>query len=82
MGKEEEGHGMSIIRCEKARPFLAPLAQVYVFFFPSPFIWQASLVRESENMVRDTTTRLERAAGVPGELGDLIVRATLSPPFV
>lgn len=32
-------------------------------------------MRESENMVRDTSTRLERAAG---ELGDLIVRATLS----
>lgn len=40
----------------------------------SPFIWQASLVRESENMVHDTTTRLERAAG---ELEDLIVCATL-----
>jgi len=32
----------------------------------------ASLVRESENMVRDTTTRLERAAG---ELEDLIKSA-------
>ncbi|KAN0115892.1 hypothetical protein V8E52_006432 [Russula decolorans] len=32
----------------------------------------ASLVRESENMVRDTATRLERAAG---ELGDLIQSA-------
>ena len=31
---------------------------------------------ESENMVRDTTTRLEQAAG---ELGDLIVRATPFP---
>ncbi|KAI9438191.1 tubulin binding cofactor A [Lactarius indigo] len=28
-----------------------------------------SLIRESENMVRDTATRLERAAG---ELGDLV----------
>ena len=36
-------------------------------------------MRESENMVRDTTTRLERAAG---ELGDLIVRATLSLRFL
>jgi hypothetical protein len=34
-------------------------------------IRQASLVRESENMVRDTATRLERAAG---ELEDLLVR--------
>ncbi|KAF8487529.1 tubulin binding cofactor A-domain-containing protein [Russula ochroleuca] len=32
----------------------------------------ASLVRESENMVRDTTTRLERAAG---ELEDLLKSA-------
>lgn len=56
----------------KLCPFLAPFAQVFV-------IWQASLVRESENMVRDTTTRLERAAG---ELEDLIVRATPSPPFL
>ncbi len=32
---------------------------------------QTSLVRESENMVRDTTTRLEQAEG---ELEDLIVR--------
>ncbi|KAF8257476.1 hypothetical protein EI94DRAFT_1835627 [Lactarius quietus] len=31
-----------------------------------------SLIRESENMVRDTATRLERAAG---ELGDLVKRA-------
>ena len=52
---------------------------VYNSCFPSPFLWQASLVRESETMVRDTTTRLERAAG---ELEDLIVRATLSPPFL
>jgi hypothetical protein len=59
----------------ETRPFPAPVAQVYA----SPFIWQASLVRESENMVRDTTTRLERAAG---ELEDLIVRATPSPPFL
>ena len=61
--------------------FSTPLAQVqYVSFcFPSPSILQASLVRESENMVRDTATRLEQAAG---ELGDLIVRATLSPPFL
>lgn len=66
---------MSGMRCEKTRPFPAPLAQVHA----SPFIWQTSLVRESENMVRDTTTRLERAAG---ELEDLIVRATLSPPFL
>jgi hypothetical protein len=40
---------------------------------------QASLVRESENMVRDTTTRLERATG---ELEDLIVRATPSQLFL
>ncbi|KAI0295142.1 hypothetical protein B0F90DRAFT_1638326 [Multifurca ochricompacta] len=37
--------------------------------------WEAknatSLIRESENMVHDTTTRLERAAG---ELKDLVVR--------
>jgi hypothetical protein len=77
--EEEESRGMSGMRCEKTRPFPAILAQVYVFCFPSPFIWQASLVRESENMVRDTTTRLERAAG---ELEDLIVRVTLSPPFL
>ena len=32
-------------------------------------------MRESENMVRDTTTRLERAAG---ELEDLIVRDTVA----
>ena len=32
---------------------------------------QKSLIRESENMVRDTAARLERAAG---ELGDLVVR--------
>ena len=38
-------------------------------------IRQASLVRESENMVRDTATRLERAAG---ELEDLLVCVTLS----
>jgi hypothetical protein len=75
MEEEEEHHGMSGMRCEKTRQFPAPLAQVHT----SPFIWQASLVRESENMVRDTTTRLERAAG---ELEDLIVRATLSPPFL
>jgi hypothetical protein len=54
-------------------------AQIHVFCLPSSFIWQASLVRESESMVRDTTTRLERASG---ELGDLIVRATLTPPFL
>jgi len=30
----------------------------------------ANLVRESEKMVRDTATRLERAAG---ELGDLLI---------
>jgi hypothetical protein len=42
-------------------------------FVSFSFHMQASLVRESENMVRDTTTRFERAAG---ELGDLIVRAT------
>ena len=36
-------------------------------------------MRESENMVRDTTTRLERAAG---ELEDLIVCATLSLLFL
>lgn len=81
MDKEdkEESHGISGMRCEKSSPIPAPFAQVCVFCFPSPFIWQASLVRESENMVRDTTTRLERAAG---ELEDLIVRATLSPPFL
>jgi hypothetical protein len=75
MEKEEERRGMSGMRCEKTRPLPVPLAQVHT----SPFIWQASLVRESENMVRDTTARLERAAG---ELEDLIVRATLSPPFL
>jgi len=32
---------------------------------------QKSLIRESENMVRDTATRLERAVG---DLGDLVVR--------
>jgi hypothetical protein len=79
MEKEEESRGKSGMRCEKTRSFLAPLAQVYVFWFLSLFIWQASLVRESENMVRDTTTRFERAAG---ELEDLIVRGTLSPPFL
>lgn len=31
-------------------------------------------MRESENMVQDTTTRLEKAAG---ELDDLLVRAAL-----
>lgn len=36
---------------------------------------QANLVRESENMVRDTAARLERAVG---ELGDLIVRPRYS----
>ena len=36
------------------------------------FNLQANLVRESENMVRDTATRLERAAG---ELEDLLVCA-------
>ena len=39
-------------------------------------------MRESENMVRDTTTRLVRATG---ELEDLIVRACYtarSPPFL
>jgi hypothetical protein len=75
MEKEEESRGMSRMRCEKTRPFPAPLAKVRA----SHFIWQANLVRESENMVRDTTTRLERAAG---ELGDLIVRATLLSPFL
>jgi hypothetical protein len=80
MEKEEEGRGMSGMRCEITSSIpRTPLAQVYMFCFPSPFIWQASLVRESENMVRDTTARLERAAG---ELGDLIVRATLLPPFL
>ena len=36
------------------------------------------MVRESENMVRDTKTRLERAAG---ELDDLLVRVTVRHPF-
>lgn len=36
-------------------------------------------MRESENMVRDTMTRLERASG---ELEDLIVRATPSPHVI
>ena len=37
---------------------------------PLTFV-QKSLIRESENMVRDTATRLERATG---ELSDLVVR--------
>jgi hypothetical protein len=45
---------------------------------PFPSRGQTSLVRESENMVRDTTTRLGQAVG---ELDDLIVRVTLPPPL-
>ncbi len=56
-----------------------PLTHPSLKYMSFDFIWQASLVRESENMVRDTATRLERAAG---ELDDLIVRATLSPPIL
>ena len=37
---------------------------------PLTFV-QRNLIRESENMVRDTAARLERAAG---ELSDLVVR--------
>jgi hypothetical protein len=58
---------------------LHPSLKYMSFCFPSPFIWQAGSVRESENMVRDTTTRFERAAR---ELEDLTVRGTLSPPFL
>ena len=68
---------MSGMRCEKKITFFIPCTPRSSICLLFSF-WQASLVRESENMVRDTTTRLERAAG---ELGDLIVRATLSPPF-
>ena len=52
----------------KSTTHLSPQFQYFLFR-------QASLVRESENMVRDTTTRLERAAG---ELEDLIVRIARS----
>jgi hypothetical protein len=72
--KEGESRGMSRMRCERLVLYSLHPSLKYLFSF-----WQASLVRESENMVRDTATRLERAAG---ELGDLIVRATLSPPFL
>jgi hypothetical protein len=37
MENEEESRGMSGMRCEKTRPFLAPLAQVYVFLFSFSF---------------------------------------------
>ena len=49
-------------------PYVTPL-----YFCPSsPLTFvQKSLIRESENMVRDTAARLERATG---ELGDLVVR--------
>lgn len=73
---EEESRGMSEMRCEKKHTSIprSPHSSICLFV-----ISQASLVRESENMVRDTTTRLERAAG---ELEDLIVRATPSPRVI
>ena len=45
-----------------------PLTATRPFFLT---LVQKSLIRESENMVRDTAARLERATG---ELGDLVVR--------
>ena len=58
----EKSRGMS------GMPYVTPL-----YFCPSsPLTFvQKSLIRESENMVRDTAARLERATG---ELGDLVVR--------
>ena len=77
--QEQEGRGILGMRCEKkTSSFICTPRSINASFrFRSPFVLQASLVRESENMVRDTTTRLERATG---ELEDLIVRATPSQP--
>jgi hypothetical protein len=47
------------------------LATPWTALIPFLTLVQKSLIRESENMVRDTATRLERATG---ELGDLVVR--------
>jgi len=70
---------MWCVRCEREhdhplRPFNPPHS---CSIHPYPFL-QANLVRESEKMVRDTATRLERAAG---ELEDLLVRAPMHFAF-
>jgi len=69
MGSEEYGASQALTLLPSRPGPISPF---------SPLNTQANLVRESEKMVRDTATRLERAAG---ELGDLLVRAPTLFPF-
>ena len=75
MGREKRGACAVNVNTTSLRPFAPPPFSLPRYFCSmshlSPFI-QANLVRESEKMVGDTATRLERAAG---ELEDLLVRA-------